>query len=46
MGTLNGLLIGAMFAAISARIWAGNKNIQHNFNMHILARFRHAFFTV
>jgi hypothetical protein len=40
MGTLNGLLIGAMFAAISARIWAGNKHIQHDFNMHVLALFR------
>ena len=30
----------------TAILWAGNKNIQHDFNVHVFARFRHTFFTV
>ena len=46
-GLYQAVIVGsAMFAAISARIRAGNKHIQHDFNMHVLAPFRHAFFTV
>ena len=29
-----------------ARRWAGNKNIQHDFNIHLFARFRHTFLIV